>query len=134
MFKSLSKYSDVGLLIGRIGVGAIFIFFGWHKLFAGQSNWTKIGQAIGSLGIHFYPMIWGLMASLAEFGGGIFLVLGLFFRPAAILLALTMFVAFVSSFKAEPHNFTYYSRPLEMLCIALVFLFVGPGKYSIDRG
>src|ERR1700680_1953132 len=133
MFKSLSKYSDLGLLIGRIGIGAIFIFFGWHNLFAGESSWTKIGQAIGSLGIHFYPAIWGLIASLAEFGGGIFLVLGLFFRPAVIFLALTMFVAFASSFKAEPHNYTYFSRPLEMFCIAIVFLFVGPGKYSMAR-
>jgi putative oxidoreductase len=134
MFKSLSKYSDLGLLIGRIGIGAIFIFFGWHKLFAGQAAWTKIGQAIGALGIHFYPVFWGFMAALSEFGGGILLILGLFFRPVAILLVFTMLVAFVSSFKAEPHNFNYYSRPLEMLCIEIVFLFVGPGKYSIDRG
>jgi putative oxidoreductase len=134
MFKSLSKYSDVGLFIGRLGIGAIFIVFGWRELSAGQDTWARVGRAIGSLGIHFQPILWGLLAAIAEFGGGILFILGLLFRPAAAILAFTMFVGLVSAFRAGPHDFADYSRPLEMLCIAVVFLFVGPGKYSVDRG
>jgi putative oxidoreductase len=134
MFKSLAKHSNLGLLIGRLGVGAIFIVFGWQKLSGGQAAWTHYGHAMASLGIHFLPNVWGLVAALSEFAGGILVVLGVFFRPAAILIALTMLVACVSTFREHPHNFTQYSRPIEIFSIMIVFLFVGPGKYSFEGG
>jgi putative oxidoreductase len=78
--------------------------------------------------------IWGLIAALSEFAGGILVVLGFLFRPAATLIALTMLVAFVSTFREHPHNFTQYSRAIEMFSIMIVFIFVGPGKYSFEKG
>lgn len=134
MFKSLAKHADLGLLIGRLGVGAIFIVSGWHKLSGGQTSWTHYGHAMASLGINFMPNIWGLLAALSEFAGGILIVLGFLFRPAATLIAFTMVVAFVSTFREHPQNFMQYSRPIEMFCIMIVFLFVGPGKYSFEKG
>jgi len=132
MFKSLAKYSDLGLLIGRLGIGIIFLVFGWQKLSGGQSAWTYYGHAMASIGITFAPGIWGLAAALSEFAGGALLLLGFLFRPAAALLAFTMIVAFASTFRQHPHNFGQYSRSIEMFCIMIVFLFVGPGKYSIE--
>jgi putative oxidoreductase len=132
MFKSLAKHSDLGLLIGRLGVGAIYILFGWQKLSGGQVAWTHYGHALASLGISFMPNIWGLAAALSEFAGGILLILGFLFRPAAALIAFTMVVAFVSTFREHPHNFGQYSRAIEMFCMMIVFLFVGPGKYSFE--
>jgi putative oxidoreductase len=99
MFKSLAKHSDLGLLIGRLGVGAIFIVFGWHKLSGGQAAWTHYGHAMASLGINFMPNIWGLLAALSEFAGGILVVVGFLFRPAATFIALTMLVACVTKFR-----------------------------------
>jgi putative oxidoreductase len=132
MFKSLAKYADLGLLIGRIGVGAIFIVFGWQKLSGGQAAWIHYGHAMASLGVTFMPNIWGLLAALSEFVGGFLLILGFLFRPAATLIALTMLVASISTFREHPHNFAEYSRSIEMLCIMIVFMFVGPGKYGIE--
>ena len=86
MFKSLSQYADLGLLLGRLGIGAIYIVFGWQKLSGGQVAWTHIGHAMAYLGIGFMPNVWGLLAALAEFLGGILLVLGFLFRPAATLI------------------------------------------------
>jgi putative oxidoreductase len=134
MFKSLAKHADLGLLIGRLGVGAIFVVTGWHKLSGGQAAWTHYGHAMASLGINFMPNIWGLAAALSEFAGGILIVVGFFFRPAAALIAFTMLVAAVSTFREHPHNFMQYSRAIEMFCIMIVFLFVGPGKYSFEKG
>jgi putative oxidoreductase len=134
MFKSLAKYADLGLLLGRIGIGATYIYFGWQKLAGGQAVWTKIGHAMGNIGIHFMPNFWGLLAALSEFGGGILLILGFVFRPATAFLAFTMLIAFVSTFRAEPHGFQHFSWPFQMLCTFVMLLFVGPGKYSIDRG
>jgi hypothetical protein len=45
-----------------------------------------------------------------------------------------MVVAFISTFRGHPQNFMQYSRPIEMFCIMIVFLFVGPGKYSFEKG
>ncbi len=132
MFKSLAKHSDLGLLIGRLGVGAIFIVFGWQKLSGGQSAWTHYGHAMASVGITFMPNIWGLAAALSEFAGGILLIVGFLFRPAAALIAFTMIVAFSSTFREHAHNFAQYSRAIEMFCLMIVFLFVGPGKYSFE--
>jgi len=134
MFKSLSQHADFGLLLGRVGIGAIFILFGWQKLSGGQAAWTHIGHAMANLGIGFMPNVWGLLAALSEFLGGILLVLGFLFRPAATLILLTMIVAVVATFRQHPHDFAAYSRPIEMFCILLVFLFVGPGKFSFDKG
>jgi putative oxidoreductase len=132
MFKSLAKHSDLGLLIGRLGVGLIYIVFGWQKLSGGQSAWTHYGHAMASLGITFMPNIWGLAAALSEFGGGILIIFGFLFRPAAAFIAFTMVVAFASTFRQHPHNFAQYSRAIEMFCVMIVFLFVGPGKYSFE--
>ena len=132
MFKSLAKHADLGLLIGRLGVGAIFIVFGWQKLSGGQVAWTHLGHAMATLGITFTPNIWGLVAALSEFVGGFLLILGFLFRPAATLIALTMLVAAVSTFREHPHSFTQYSRAIEMFCIMIVFIFVGPGKFSLE--
>ena len=132
MFKSLAKHADLGLLIGRLGVGLIFIVFGWQKLSGGQVAWTHLGHAMASLGITFMPNIWGLVAALSEFAGGFLLILGFLFRPAATLIALTMLVAAVSTFREHPHSFTQYSPAIEMFCIMIVFIFVGPGKYSLE--
>jgi putative oxidoreductase len=134
MFKSLSKHADLGLLIGRIGIGAIFIVFGWQNLSGGQVAWTHVGHAMANLGIGFLPNVWGLLAALSEFIGGILLVLGFLFRPATTLILLTMFVAVVTTFRQHPHDFAAYSRPIEMFCILVALLFVGPGKFSIDKG
>ena len=132
MFKSLAKHSDLGLLIGRLGVGLIYIVFGWQKLSGGQSAWTHYGHAMASLGITFLPNIWGLAAALSQFAGGILIILGFLFRPAAAFIAFTMVVAFASTFRQHPHNFAAYSRAIEMFCMMIVFLFVGPGKYSFE--
>jgi putative oxidoreductase len=132
MFKSLAKHSDLGLLIGRLGVGAIFIVFGWNMLSGGQPAWTHYGHAMATLGIGFMPNIWGLAAALSEFAGGILLIVGFLFRPAAAFIAFTMVIAFAATFREHPHNFPQYSRPIEMFCVAIVFLFVGPGKYSVE--
>lgn len=132
MLDSLAKFADGALLLGRTGLGVLYVLHGWPKLAAGAPTWTKLGHAMTSIGITFLPQMWGLFASLSEFLGGMLLVLGLLFRPACICLGFTMFVAFASVYQAG-HNFGDYSRPLEMLFVFVVLACVGPGKYSCDR-
>src|SRR5690554_4799155 len=91
---SLGGYKNTGLLIIRVGLGLSFLLVHeYPKLVGGPESWELIGGAMGNVGVNFYPVFWGFMASFIETVGGLFLLLGLFFRPTCILLAFTMFVA-----------------------------------------
>ncbi len=130
MFKFLDKYKDLGLLIIRVGLGLTFIFIhGWPKLSGGAPRWEAMGGAMKHFGITFAPVFWGLMDAIAEFFGGISLLLGAFFRPMMLLLSINMFIAFYSGIGNPWPNISY---PLEIFTVILAMFFLGPGKYSVD--
>ncbi len=100
--KFLARFRDFGLLILRVGVGASFVVHGSGKMFQPE-GWAGLGGAMANFGITFYPAVWGAAAAFAEFGGGILMILGFLFRPAAFMLACTMVVAFTMHFqKGDP--------------------------------
>ena len=128
----LGKFRDFGLLIMRLGLGVSFIVHGSQKMFGGPELWTQIGGAIGNWGMHYYPVFWGFMAAFAEFGGGILFILGFAFRPAAFLLTITMAVA-TTMHVMKGDGYNVYSHAAELCVVFLGLLFVGPGRFSIDR-
>lgn len=132
MLGFLSKYQDAALLIARIGIGLSYFFVhGWGKIAGGPVRWERIGGAMKNFGIEFYPVFWGFMASISESIGGLLLMLGLFTRPAAALILITMFVASARHF-ASGDPLSKIAYPLEMAMIMILFLFIGAGKYSLD--
>lgn len=133
IISKLRKYSDIGLLILRLGIGAAFVFVhGWGKITGGTEVWTKLGSAMTHLGITFAPVMWGFMAAVSEFVGGILLAAGLFTRTVSSLMAFTMFVATVMHLsKLDPWNKVIY--PVELLSVFIALIFLGSGKYSLDK-
>lgn len=128
----LNKYKDSGLLLGRIGLGAMMMFHGIPKLSGGPKLWEKIGTSMHNLGIDFLPTFWGFMASFSEGIGGLLIVLGLLFRPSAILIIITLIVAAIQHFSAGD-GWMGASHAIETALAFLILLFIGPGKYSIDK-
>jgi putative oxidoreductase len=130
--KFFDKNKDLGILILRIGVGLSFILVhGLPKITGGPEFWTRLGGAMGNLGITFAPNFWGLMSAFAEFGGGILILLGLFTRPAAAFMAFNMFVATLSHFvRLDPWGRVI--TPIELGSVFLGLIFIGAGKYSLD--
>ncbi|RPI12667.1 MAG: DoxX family protein [Ignavibacteriae bacterium] len=130
--KFFEKHKDMGLLLLRIGVGLGFILVhGLPKITGGPEMWTRLGGAMGNLGITFAPTFWGFMSSFAEFGGGILILLGLFTRPAAAFMAFNMFVAVMSHFvRLDPWGRVI--TPIELGSVFLGLIFLGAGKYSLD--
>lgn len=122
---------DLGILIFRIGIGIAFILHGYPKLIGGEEIWTKVGSAISYIGIDFYPAFWGLMAALAEVIGGIFLVTGIFFKPAIASLIFTMVVATVMKV-SKGLEFKEYAHSFELGIVLLAFLFIGAGRYRFQ--
>ena len=126
----LDRYKDLGLLLLRVGLGIAFLFHGVPKIMSGPEKWKALGGAMGMLGITFVPVFWGFMAALSEAAGGALLILGLFFRPACILLACTMAVALTMHIgKGDP--FAVYSHSLEDGIVFLSLILIGPGKYVL---
>ncbi len=128
----LDKYKNIGLLILRLGMGGMFIFHGAPKLFGGPERWESLGAAMAVFGIRFAPIVWGLMAAFAEFVGGICVILGFFFRPACLLLTLTMIVAATSILNGG-EGLGRAAHAIEDGIVFLSLIFIGPGKYSLDN-
>ena len=84
-------------------------------------------------GIDIFPMFWGLMAAVSEGIGGLLLVVGLFYRPACLLLMITMSVAAVKLHHDHADFQSVASRPIELAFVFLGLAFIGPGKLSVDK-
>jgi len=137
--KFLSKEAinkDLGLFILRLGVGlSMAIFHGYGKIAGGPERWERIGGAIGNLGISFLPTLWGFLAAFSEFFCSIFLILGILFRPAALFLACTMFIATLNHLNlpadAPNSGFSGASHAIELMAVYIALLFLGSGKFTV---
>ncbi len=129
----LTKYRDFGLLLLRVGLGGMMILHGWPKLIGGVGTWEKLGEAMQHLGIYFLPVMWGFMAAASETLGGALLLIGFLFRPAAILLFCTMLVAAIMKFNAGGGAFLEWAWPAEMAIVFFSLIFIGAGRFSLDR-
>ena len=130
--EKLDKYKEEGLLILRIGIGIMFILHGWPKISGRPALWEKVGMATGSVGIHFAPTFFGFMAAIAEFGGGVCLVLGFYMRLACILLFIDMMVASLMHL-TKGDGFIMASHAIEAAILFFSLIFIGPGKFSLDK-
>ncbi len=132
ILSNLGKHKDLGLLIIRVGLGALMIFHGYPKLLGGPDMWTELGGATEFVGIKFYPVFWGLMAAIAEALGGALVLFGLAFRPACILLVINLVVA-AAMHLGKGDGMMGASHAIELAIVFAGLVFVGPGKYSVDK-
>jgi putative oxidoreductase len=125
---------DLGLLLIRTMVGVVFVFHGSQKLFgafggAGMEGFTGF---LTQLEVP-YPALNAYMAAMAEFAGGLALILGLGTRFVAIPLVVTMLVA---SFTAHRGAFALPSGMEYSLSLAVISAglgLTGAGRWSLDR-
>ena len=90
-----------------------------------------LGSMMGALGIHILPTFFGLLSGLAETFGGLFILLGLFYRPMALFLVGNLMMA-TSIELASGAPLLQASRPFEEGVFFLGVIFAGPGRYSLD--
>jgi putative oxidoreductase len=129
---SLTKFRDTGLLLLRIGLAAVYLYNSRNHMFGGPERWEALGKAMQLVGIHFWPVFWGFMAAFSQFFGSMFIMFGFLFRPACILLAITMTVA-ANLHLRTGDGFLKASWAIDMAIVFFCLILIGPGKYSVDK-
>jgi len=115
------------LLCLRIALGIIFLYHGYPKL----AHPTV--QMHGMFVEHGLPSYFVQVAGIIEtFGGGL-LIVGLFARPAALLLAIEMCVALWKVHSRSYLAVHEYEFPLVLATANFVIAAVGAGLLSIDQ-
>jgi putative oxidoreductase len=128
----LDRCQDLGLLLLRAGIGAVFLFIHGLPKLLDPSSWSRVGRATSYLGIGFGHQAWGFFAVLAMTLGAVCLILGWCHRPAALALTLTMAVASIWRFYPfGGWDSAAYPFTLAIVCFSLLVL--GPGKYSLGN-
>jgi putative oxidoreductase len=117
----------------RAGLGVMMVVHGLPKLTGGIDKWVKLGGAMENLNIHFAPAFWGFMAAITETIGGLFCVLGLWFRIVCLFMIFTFIVASTLHL-SKGDSLAEASHAIELLFAFIGLLYLGPGKYSVDRG
>jgi putative oxidoreductase len=122
---------DVGLLIGRLAVGVIFIAHGWQKLTeTGHDGVTKMFDGLGIP----LPSVSAAFATWVELLGGVALVLGVLVPVAGVLLAIDMAGAFwyVHMDKGLFADKGGYEFVLALGAACLLLALVGSGRLGVD--
>ncbi|MEE8595679.1 MAG: DoxX family protein, partial [Gemmatimonadota bacterium] len=125
----------LGQMILRIVLGVIFVAHGAATLF-GDGGPGGLAGFLGSLGVPV-PILAAWLVTLLEFVGGMFLIVGLFVLPTAILLAVHMLLGIIL---VHAQNGFYVVGPgtngveFNLLLIAglLSLLLGGPGLAAVD--
>ena len=128
-----SKAIHFGLMILRLGIGAIFAFHGYPILSDGVSEWRDLGHdMMHPIGIEFaYPM-WGFLSAVSMAIGGLFVALGLLVRPFAFLLLVTMSLITYSHIDYGG-GFIAYRDSLTAAVAFFALLIAGGGDYAMGR-
>ena len=119
---------------------ALRLYFFWQLFQTGQgklSNIAKIIQFFTDLHIPA-PTVNAYFVSSLECFGGLLLMVGLASRPLALMVAISMCVAYwtteqeaLTTFFSNSDNFVK-ADPFPYLLTALIVLAFGPGLFSID--
>ena len=126
----------LGLLILRLGVGAILVAHGAQKLFGlwggpGMAGWAQSVQRL-----RIRPATpWAWVAALSEFGGGLLLAFGLLSPLGSLAIIAAMLVAIATVHLANGfwNGKRGYEFNLSLIVGAAAVAFTGPGTYSLDN-
>ena len=124
---SLSLRVPAGIIFAAHGAQKLFGWFGGYGL-SGTAGWMEsIGLTPG------LPL--AVLAGSTEFFGGLLLLLGLFTRPTALVLAFTMLIAIVSVHLPNGLFMSNngYEFGLALLAISISLLASGGGRFALDN-
>ena len=132
-FSPPAPRTDAGLLVLRLGLGTIVLFHGIYKLTHGVA-W--IAGPLGGVGL---PAWLAYGAYVGEILAPALVILGLWARPAALVIAFDMFMAIFLArrgdvAKINPGGGGWAIELEVMLCVAaLAIALAGSGRFGLGR-
>ena len=128
--KFLNTFQSVALLVLRITLAIIFLSHGYPKLAHLRGN----AQMQSFFVEHGLPGYFLYIAGVLEVFGGALLLLGLFARPAALLLGLEMCVAIWKVHSGHGYLAVHdYEFPLIVAVTCFALSTIGAGPLSVDN-
>lgn len=118
--------TDISLALFRVFAGLSLAFAHGIKKIPPSDGFI---EHTGDLGFPL-PEFFAYAAGVSEFAGALLLALGLFTRPAAFFVAMTMFVAGFINHAGDP--FGNAEKAYLYFAIAVIYLIIGSGKFSLD--
>lgn len=121
---------DLGKLILRLTVGGLMLFHGLHKLFDGVG---PVKGMLASLGLPEF-IAYGVL--IGEVIAPCLIILGVLTRPAALVLAFTMVVAWLlvgtdKTLMLDKTGAWAIESLVYFFCAALAIAFCGAGRYAL---
>jgi putative oxidoreductase len=124
----LEKLRPLALLLLRWGLTLVFVFHGYPKLFGKTALFVSAFKGLG------LPAFFVYVVGVIEVFGGLMLALGLYTRPAALLLMLDMGAALWKyNFNEGIYAVREYELPLVLGLAALAVATTGAGAFSVDN-
>jgi putative oxidoreductase len=124
----LDKLRPLSLTLLRLGVGGVFIYHGFPKLFGSTARYVDY---FGDLGFPAYTVY---LVGAVELFGGLLIAVGLFTRLAALLMMAEMAVAIWKVHLAEGiYSVNEYEYQLALVLSFFLLSTTGAGRFSIDH-
>ncbi|MET3701190.1 DoxX family protein [Citrobacter sp. UYEF32] len=123
-------HEDFGRLLLRLTVGGLMLFHGLHKLIGGIDGIAGMLVAKGLPGFIAYGVLIGEVVCPA------LIILGILVRPAALVLAFTMVVAWLmvginNTAMLDKTGAWAIESLVYFFVAALALAFLGAGRYSV---
>jgi putative oxidoreductase len=132
--RAASSRDDIGKLILRLTVAVLMLFHGVSKLRHG------VAWIAGPLQAHHLPPFLAYGVYVGEVVAPILLILGIFTRPAALVIAFDLIMALFlvvqgKAFQIQPQTGALGGE-LQFLYLfsALAIAFFGSGRYALSKG
>jgi putative oxidoreductase len=133
---------NLGLLVLRVGLGAVLVAHGLQKLFgwSGGRGLNSFKNALSDIGYQHADIL-TYCAAGGEIAAGVLLVLGLFtpLAAAGALAYLTNSLLAGMSGQHSVKSFPYFlpnghEYEITLIVMAAAIILVGPGRYGFDAG
>ncbi len=127
-FPQLARFTDLGILLLRLMVAAVFMTSGWSHVTKAEERSKSIELSKGVT----------ILVGLAELAGGLGVLVGFLSQLAAVVLILVMLgaiqkkmFAWHTGFWGEKSSGWHYD--LIFVLINLLILFTGGGRYVLTN-